>query len=192
MADSDPLFGKRLEDKMKLCKIKKKTLAEIIGVSPSAVGRYINEGRIPEAPILLKIAHTVNISMEWLLTGSSSNKTDLHKEYEVYSEQGEEIGPGAGVNNNTIITEKKYTTEIQPVLEAFVEVMTSNHEGVKLALTQNTYMFQETVRNAKEIEELKRDMNIIKKRLLNPREDDFKTQELKGEKKQGGGGNGEY
>jgi len=76
--------------------------------------------------------------------------------------------------------------EIQPVFDAFIEVMTSDHEGVKLALTQNTYMFQETVRSVKKVSKLENDIKEIK-RVLGTREDDFKTLGSQGEKKQGGG-----
>jgi DICT domain-containing protein len=74
------------------------------------------------------------------------------------------------------------------VYEAFIEVMTSDHDGVRLALTQNTYMFQEAVRNKKEVAELKADIEIIKKRLLSTQETDFKTQGAKRGKHRAGGG----
>ena len=70
--------------------------------------------------------------------------------------------------------------DLQPVYSAFNDVMTSDHEGVKLALTQNTFMFQETVANAKKVAKLEYDIKEIK-RVLNQRETDFKTQGLKRE-----------
>jgi transcriptional regulator with XRE-family HTH domain len=69
MAEKDLDFGKRLERYIFEAGLSKKRLADMIVVSPSAIGAYINEGRIPEAPILLKIAQSLNISMEELLTG---------------------------------------------------------------------------------------------------------------------------
>lgn len=69
MAEKDPEFGKRLNRFLTEAGVKKKKLADLIGISPSAVGTYIKEGRIPEAPILLKIAQLLNKSMEELLKG---------------------------------------------------------------------------------------------------------------------------
>jgi len=74
MAEKNPEFGKRLEQYLFQAGFSKKKLAEEAGVSPSAVGTYINEGRIPEAPILLKIARLLNKSMEELLTGKTANQ----------------------------------------------------------------------------------------------------------------------
>ena len=75
------------------------------------------------------------------------------------------------------------------MLDAFLEVMTSNEEGTKLALTQNVHEFREKIRDRLEISEMKADMEIIKKRLFNPRETDFKIQGVKGETHRGGGDN---
>lgn len=72
MAEKDLKFGKRLEHYLVEAGFSKKRLADETGVSPSAVGTYINEGRIPEAPILLKIARLLNKSMEELLTGNEA------------------------------------------------------------------------------------------------------------------------
>jgi len=69
MAEKNLEFGKRLERFLFEASFSKKRLAQEAGVSPSAVGTYINEGRIPEAPILLRIARLLNKSMEELLTG---------------------------------------------------------------------------------------------------------------------------
>ncbi|HVN97525.1 MAG TPA: hypothetical protein VMT62_13940 [Syntrophorhabdaceae bacterium] len=77
--------------------------------------------------------------------------------------------------------------EIRPIFDAFMEIMTSGHEGVKLALTQNIYMFLGAVRNAQKVTKLEKDVEEIK-RVIGPREDDFKTSGSKGEKKQRAGG----
>jgi len=72
MAEKDPAFAKRLASFMEEAGYGKKKLAVAVGVSPSAVGAYINEGRIPEAPILLKIARLLNVTIEELLTGDKA------------------------------------------------------------------------------------------------------------------------
>lgn len=74
MAEKDIEFGKRLDRYIFDAGLSKSKLAEMVDVSPSAIGAYINEGRIPEAPILLKIAQSLNVSMEVLLTGEVEAK----------------------------------------------------------------------------------------------------------------------
>jgi phage repressor protein C with HTH and peptisase S24 domain len=69
MAEKNIEFGKRLDRYIFEAGFNNKRLAEMVGISPSAIGAYINEGRIPEAPILQKIARSLNKTMEELLTG---------------------------------------------------------------------------------------------------------------------------
>ena len=82
--------------------------------------------------------------------------------------------------------------ELQTILEAFLEVITSDNEGMKLALTQNTLMFQQAVRDGQKVARLESDIEDIKK-VLRTRETDFKTQgapgasEHPGEKHRAGG-----
>lgn len=73
MAEKDLEFGERLERYLAEAGFSKKKLADKASVSPSAVGTYIKEGRIPEAPILLTIARLLNKSMEELLTGNETS-----------------------------------------------------------------------------------------------------------------------
>lgn len=69
MAEKDIEFGKRLEHFIFEAGMNKKAVAVAVKISPSAIGAYINEGRIPEAPIILRIARLLNKSVEELLTG---------------------------------------------------------------------------------------------------------------------------
>lgn len=72
MAEKNLEFGKRLNQFLFEAGLNKKRLAEMIDISPSAIGAYINEGRIPEAPILFKIAQSLNKTMEDILFGESA------------------------------------------------------------------------------------------------------------------------
>ena len=67
--NDDPNFGIRLKGLMKRAGLNNKKLADNISAAPSTITPYVDVGRIPEAPILLKIAQLLNISMEFLLTG---------------------------------------------------------------------------------------------------------------------------
>ncbi len=39
------------------------------GISPSAIGAYVNTGRVPEAPILVKLADLFDMTVKDLLSG---------------------------------------------------------------------------------------------------------------------------
>lgn len=69
MAKKNLEFSKRLEKIISYRKTNKKRVAEAIGITPSAMGWYVNDGRTPEAPILYKLAKFLNVRMEYLLEG---------------------------------------------------------------------------------------------------------------------------
>lgn len=108
MADKDIEFGKRLERYIFEAGINNKKLAEKIGVSPSTIGNY-TEGRIPEAPILLKIAQSLNISMEELLTGKKVR-------YPLIEEIPLKIAEETAIFNNV-----KGDPELEEILRYFLE-----------------------------------------------------------------------
>ena len=70
--------------------------------------------------------------------------------------------------------------EIETALIAFIEVIFSKEEGIRLALLQNTFMFQQAVHDAIKVRNLEEDIMQIKK-MLESRETDFKTQKSKRE-----------
>jgi len=53
----------------------KAQLAELVGVSPTAIGNYCN-GRIPKADELYRICKVFGISMETMLTGELGPRSD--------------------------------------------------------------------------------------------------------------------
>ncbi len=65
-------FGRRLAEVISAQRISKAQLAQRVGISRWAVGRYsryIKEGRIPGADILYKMSRVLGMSMEELLQG---------------------------------------------------------------------------------------------------------------------------
>ena len=63
-------FGERLKRLRKNCDITQGQLAEIIGVVPSAVGKYERiEASYPSVETLIKIADYFNVSIDYLLRG---------------------------------------------------------------------------------------------------------------------------
>ncbi|MEN3012861.1 MAG: XRE family transcriptional regulator [Dictyoglomus thermophilum] len=72
--------------------LSKKELAQKIGVAPSSITRYENEGRIPKASILLKISEVLGVSVDYLLGKEESEeiKIALHTEIGDISDLPEE------------------------------------------------------------------------------------------------------
>ncbi len=62
-------------------------------ISPSAIGAYVNSGRIPEAPILVKLADLFGMTTKDLLSGKEpggksalSKKPTIKESHSVYTE----------------------------------------------------------------------------------------------------------
>lgn len=139
-----------------------------VDISKGAFFRIWNEGTIPSADLLIRIAEKTGVSIHWLLVGKGP----------MY----EKDRAGAGTLNEhgatyrvpeieaTVVAPRlppAPSPELQEVYDAVIEVMTSGDQGAIAALTANALYFQEAVRNGKDLAELKRDMEVIK-RVLNP------------------------
>lgn len=147
--------------------------AKRIGIPGPTFDRVWNHGGQLKSNYLALISEKTGVSINWLLTGQGCmyiNAQDVSSTEDV-SEHGQEYPSTARV-----------PPDIEPVFEAFMEVMTSKEQGTILALTQNTYEFRDKVRLQKEMANIKKDMEAIKRRLFDePREADFKTQGPPGE-----------
>ena len=62
----------KIEEAMRIRKIKNKTLAELVGVSPSMITRYLNGESEMSATILCKIAAELRVSVDYLCGLESS------------------------------------------------------------------------------------------------------------------------
>ena len=162
-----------------------KEMGALVSVHERAWQKYEKGANIPGGEVLQALAD-LGFNINWILTG----KGDMHEH------EGEKTVT-YGTNKasvDQVNTHEAYLsgTEEQTVMNAVTEVMKGPHHGVKLALTQNALMFQEMVRMANEIIELRRDLDAIRRQLLGPRETDFKTLESQGEKtSKAGGGTGD-
>jgi transcriptional regulator with XRE-family HTH domain len=74
MAEHSPKFAERLEKLLAKRKLNIRQLSEKIEVAYSAVWGYVKKGRIPEAPILLRISEVLGVSIEEVLTGKNKFK----------------------------------------------------------------------------------------------------------------------
>ena len=83
MAKKSKEFSERFEKLIRQRNLNLKKFSEKTGITYSAIWSYVNEGVIPEAPILYKLAKELNVFMEYLLTGdhpeSQENLIDLNR-----------------------------------------------------------------------------------------------------------------
>lgn len=61
----------------------KAQLAELVSVSPTAIGNYCN-GRIPKADELYRISNALRVTMEWLLTGDEDHASIVQEAEAIY------------------------------------------------------------------------------------------------------------
>lgn len=55
-------------------------MAEILGVSYSSVGKYVNGTQMLTVPVLLRLSAYLGISLDWLLTGRGGMMRDEQEE----------------------------------------------------------------------------------------------------------------
>lgn len=85
----DSIFKQMLRNEMEFQDIKVKELALRTGISQRTLEGYIGvRGSIPPADVAVKIAKALNVSVEYLVTGESLNKTNkknVNNMFEVFS-----------------------------------------------------------------------------------------------------------
>ena len=69
MAKKNKKFGDLLGRLIGKSKLSKRKIAKLAGISPSAIGAYVNTGRVPEAPILIKLADLFGMTVKDFLSG---------------------------------------------------------------------------------------------------------------------------
>lgn len=67
-------IGERIKEKQLEYGYKQKEIIEKTGISKAAISNYVNGNRIPDTESALKLSNVLNISMEWLLTGKTTNE----------------------------------------------------------------------------------------------------------------------
>lgn len=68
-------FASRLQQLLSEKGMSKSQLADIVGVSPTAIGNYCS-GRIPRADELHRISRAFGVTMEEMLTGERSKRAE--------------------------------------------------------------------------------------------------------------------
>jgi transcriptional regulator with XRE-family HTH domain len=70
-------FIERLEILLKERGISQKSLAEYIGIRNPSISEWKKEGTIPRADIAIKIAEYINVSVEYLITGTEPDNSAI-------------------------------------------------------------------------------------------------------------------
>ena len=155
---SDPDLADRMK-RLKEIAGSAQRLSEMSGLGYTTIQQYLSGTADPSRTSLIALSRATGVRVEWIATGEGP----------VYVNE---------TNSQDYVRPEAISTDVQAVIDAVIEVMLSDDQDTKLALSQNAFTFQRTVRNGREIAELRRDMDIIKKRLLSQdeaRETDFET-----------------
>lgn len=95
-------FWDRVAEELEYLGMTNKALADKVGITASNIGKGIKSNAMPSAENAVKIAHALNVSVEYLVTGSTGIKTSsgtgrgLPREYKKYLdliEQCERLSP---------------------------------------------------------------------------------------------------
>ena len=60
-------FGKRLKEVLEIKELKHKEFAKMLNIPSSTMEGYLNSGRQPDYELLVRIASTLNLSIDYLL-----------------------------------------------------------------------------------------------------------------------------
>ena len=72
MADINKEFGERLRALINKSGVTQKSLAEKVGVTPSALTFHL-KGQVPSSQLLVKYASNFKVSIDYLITGGDPN-----------------------------------------------------------------------------------------------------------------------
>lgn len=84
------MLGKRIEEKMKKQQLNQKDLAAMVGVTESALSRYINGERSPKLDVLANIATALNTTIDYLITGAEE-ETDFSSMYRLVARGAQDL-----------------------------------------------------------------------------------------------------
>lgn len=68
--------GKRIEWGLEQLDIRPSEACRQTGISKNAMSNYINDKRVPNPDILIKLSELLNVSIDWLLKGNETNPTN--------------------------------------------------------------------------------------------------------------------
>lgn len=76
MLDTNQISN-RIVNRIKDLGMKQKDICEKAGIAKSAMSNYMNGNRIPDTETILKLSKILEVSIEWILTGESTNVNNI-------------------------------------------------------------------------------------------------------------------
>ncbi|MBP5417507.1 MAG: helix-turn-helix transcriptional regulator [Clostridiales bacterium] len=64
-------IGERIQELLKESDYTQKELANMVGVTESAMSRYINDDRVPKSKIVANLATALNTTSEYIISGKA-------------------------------------------------------------------------------------------------------------------------
>lgn len=129
IVDKMNTFGERLQKAISSCGIKKKTLAEFVGIHENMITRYIQNKNIPNINTVKLIAHYTGIDLIWLITGMESEKHILYKRNQK-------------INNRLAEARREYRTqESVDIIENFLSLEPNHRKAIADMI--ESYLIQE-------------------------------------------------
>lgn len=74
------MVGERISQLRRSRNMTQKELAQLLSVSPSAIGMYEQGRRQPSAELIVGICDAFSVSTQWLLTGHPYTRKDLQED----------------------------------------------------------------------------------------------------------------
>lgn len=130
-----------------------KEMGPLVGSHERSWQGYERGENLPGAEVLAGLVR-LGFNANWILAGVGAMRIG----------EGSPAAAGSGAGGDPLagVVIPDVPALIQPVIEAVVEVMTSDDAGTKLALMQNALTFQRTVRNERRLTALERDFAQVK------------------------------
>lgn len=117
------MLGARIALLRRRKKLSQKELAQAVGISPSAVGMYEQERRVPPAELLVQFSELFDVSTDFLLTGRSKRQDtaalhDLLEDFQLRTENSLKP-PDAALLLSTILSEELTDGDKSAMIEPF-------------------------------------------------------------------------
>ena len=119
------MVGDLIKKHRVLKELTQKELADLLDVSPSTVGMYEQNRRIPDAEILVKISNIFNVTVDYLLGNS-----DQKKEQYYFDNETAELAQELLENNDFKVLMSASRKLSKDDLDAVIKVINSMRSGV--------------------------------------------------------------
>lgn len=146
------IFGDRIKAIRNSLGLAQNAFAERINSSPGFISEIENGLKMPGTDMLASLKQILRVNINWFITGIG----DMFETS--YAPEVEGVAEHAGT----------YEPDINDLLKATADILRSDNETIKSALKSNIIAFHYTVKCDKELENLKRDVDAMKK-IINPK-----------------------